>query len=208
MEALDIADACTAVPTFGTGAASNDSSGQYAPGSTPALEPQQAASQRRGAGNRPWIDGSIIELPRSEPGGPASSPVRESRHLRSRVVISLDVVEPNAPIVHDETAWRSPGVLQTNDRPDSRLVVSRWRGAAGEEHSSPGIASNCHMVAIAIQPCEFTLWLGPKVFSDHDVVPGMLQITPPGVPARVVYSQPYDVLHLFVPDQLLAECFA
>ncbi|WP_354266923.1 AraC family transcriptional regulator [Bradyrhizobium sp. I1.7.5] len=35
----------------------------------------------------------------------------------------------------------------------------------------------------------------------------MIQITPPGLPARAVYSQPYDTLHLHIPNMLLMECF-
>jgi len=124
-----------------------------------------------------------------------------------RLLISLDVPEQNEPIIHDEKIWRSPDILRNHERQDSRLVMARWCGSAGEEHSSPEIPNDYHLVAVVGQPSEYTLSLGSKVFSNHRLVPGMVQITGPAVPAHIVYFQSYNNLHVFVPDSLLAECF-
>ena len=48
---------------------------------------------------------------------------------------------------------------------------------------------------------------GPKSFQHQDVVPGVIQITPPGLPAHIVYARPYDILHFHIPNALLRECF-
>jgi AraC-like DNA-binding protein len=92
------------------------------------------------------------------------------------------------------------------DRKESRLVVSRWQGMDRSEHASE-IAGDYHILAVALEPSRLTLRLGTKLFPNHEIVPGAVQITPPGLPARVVHSQPYDILHFHIPNLLLMECF-
>ena len=153
-------------------------------------------------------NGSVSETLRGAPHVlEAADLVRDRGRCRSRVLIPLDVPEQNEPIIHEEMTWRSPDILSADDRVDTRLIVARWRGAAREEHASSGIPHDCHMVAIGAQHSEYTLRLGTRLFANHKVVPGMVQITPPAVSASIVYFQPYDNLHVFVPDSLLSECF-
>ena len=124
----------------------------------------------------------------------------------SRFLISFARPEPDRPIIHDERKWRQPDILETVDHDNSRMVVSRWEGMDRKEHSFE-IAGNYHILATTLQPSKFSLWLGTKLFSHHEVVPGVIQITPPGVQARVVHSGPYDFLHFHIPNLLLMECF-
>ena len=76
-----------------------------------------------------------------------------------------------------------------------------------DEHSFE-ISGEYHILAIVLQPSQLSLQLGPKLFPHQKIVPGIIQITPPGLPARAVYSQPYDTLHFHIPNVLLMECFA
>lgn len=152
------------------------------------------------------VDDNVPDLVWSEQCDSDCKSVPRKSYSRSRVWISLEAPEPDRPIIHNEITWRSPEVLQNTTQHDSRLIASRWRGASQDEHSSE-IISDCHMVSIATQPTEFTLSLGTGLFPNQSVIPGMVQITGPSVPGRIVYMRPYDSLHLFVPQAILVECF-
>jgi len=69
------------------------------------------------------------------------------------------------------------------------------------------IAGDYHILAIALAATTVSLQLGTRSFPQQDIVPGAIQITPPGVPARAVHAQAYDILHLHIPNLLLKECF-
>jgi AraC-like DNA-binding protein len=125
---------------------------------------------------------------------------------RSRFQISLERPEPHHPIIHKEKKWRLPEILENMDQENPRLIVSRWRGMESSEHSFE-IVGNYHILAITLQPSKFCLRLGTRVFPSQDVAPGVIQITPPGLMARVVHSGPCDTLHLHIPNQLLMECY-
>ncbi len=113
--------------------------------------------------------------------------------------------ETSRPIVHDEIKWRLPDIPESMDKENSRLVISRWQGTDRNEHAFE-IAGNYHILAITLQASKFSLRLGTKLFPHQEVVPGLIQITPPRLPARIVYFQPYDVLHFHIPNPLLMEC--
>ncbi len=110
------------------------------------------------------------------------------------------------PVIHEENRWRRPDILESRGQGKPGVVVSRWRGMDLDAHSFE-IAGDYHILAIALRPTEFSLQLGARLFPRQEVVPGMIQITPPGLAARVVHSQPYDMLHLHIPNLLLMECF-
>jgi hypothetical protein len=86
------------------------------------------------------------------------------------------------------------------------LVISRWQGTDRSEHSFE-ISGEYQIVTIVLRPSRLSLRLAAKLFPHQKIVPGMIQITPPGLLARAAYSQPYDVLHFHIPDVLLMECF-
>lgn len=125
---------------------------------------------------------------------------------QSRILISLERLRPSLAIIHQETRWRLPDILEDMNLRNPRLVISRWQGTSRNEHSFE-VSGEYHILAIALQPSQLSLQLGPKLFPRQEIVPGMIQITPPGLPARAVYSQPYDTLHLHIPNMLLMECF-
>jgi AraC family transcriptional regulator len=123
----------------------------------------------------------------------------------SPFLLSRERVGRRSPVVHAETQWRQPDILKSIEPHNPRLIVSRWNGADRQEHFCE-IDGDYHLLAIAIQPTRFSMSVGTKLVPFHDVVPGMVQITAPGVAARAVHVRPYDVLHVHVPNVLLQEC--
>lgn len=132
--------------------------------------------------------------------------VREGEQRQARLLVPLDRPDPCGPIIHSERQWRRPDVVERMDRRNPRLVVSRWHGMDRSEHSFE-IEGDYYILALALRPSKLSLWLGDRSYPHQDIVPGAVQITPPELLARVVHSEPYDFLHLHIPNLLLMECF-
>ncbi len=135
-----------------------------------------------------------------------NSVIPKREHDHSRLLISLERPRPYRPIIYEERKWRLPNILESVDQRNPGLVVSRWKGMDLNEHSFE-IAGDYHILAITLQLSRLSLRLGTKSFPHQEVVPGVIQVTPPGLLAHAVYSRPYDVLHFHIPNLLLMECF-
>ncbi|WP_454625075.1 helix-turn-helix domain-containing protein [Bradyrhizobium cenepequi] len=141
-------------------------------------------------------------------GGEASKPKPASRWADrpQRPTLLFQQSRTRLPIVQEERRWRSPEIVSGGGRPDARLIATRWHGADRREQSAE-ITGDYHMLSVTLQPARFSLWLGKRSFPDMEVMPGTIQLTRPSLPARVVYHSSYDVLHLFMQNTLLKECF-
>ena len=109
-------------------------------------------------------------------------------------------------ILQEESRWRRPDGLVSGNRPTARLIAARWSGANLSEQVSE-ITHDYHMLSVSLQPTKFSLWLGTRSIPNKEVIPGTIQLTRPALPARIVYYSAYDVLHLYLQEVLLRECF-
>lgn len=140
-------------------------------------------------------------------GPPRADPMAyRERGTPHALPLPLRQADPGAAIVQAERNWREPDFLTGNSRANSRLVAARWSGADLTEKTSE-ITGDYHMLSIAIQGTEFSIWLGSASFPNKSIVPGTIQLTAPALPARIVYHRPYDTLHLFIKNILLKELF-
>jgi AraC family transcriptional regulator len=85
-----------------------------------------------------------------------------------------------------------------------RVIVSRWRRQSVEavEHTSPG-AEGHHTIGINLKSTVLTYRSGAMLYTG-EVTPGAIHVTTPGQSSTVVFDSPCDVLHLYVPQRLLA----
>lgn len=83
---------------------------------------------------------------------------------------------------------------------------TQWTGSDLREQTSE-ITGDYHMLSISLEPTEFSIWLGRTSIPNKEVIPGTIQLTPPGVPARIIYHKAYDALHVFIQNSLLKELF-
>jgi AraC family transcriptional regulator len=112
----------------------------------------------------------------------------------------------NRCLIQEECKWRLPDIMAGSDQPQPRIVVSRWKGTDLREQTSE-ITADYHVLSVCLQPSQFSLQLGATSYSRKEVFAGMMQLTRPALPARIVYHTPYDTLHLHVKNALLKECF-
>jgi AraC family transcriptional regulator len=115
--------------------------------------------------------------------------------------------EPNPQVIHRERKWFEgvSGVADTAEQP--RISASRWVGHAAEwcEQESE-IEAGCHVVGITLQPMsDITLFAAGKLISTGHLPRGSMRVNEPGLPRRGIFRGAYDVLHLHVPNGIIAE---
>lgn len=132
---------------------------------------------------------------------------KNKRHGTTRVNALLGLeLRSSRSLVHEECRWRLPDIIAGSDHPQPRIVVSRWTGEDLREQTSE-ITGDYYVLSVCLRPSQFSLQLGAASFSRKEVFAGMMQLTRPALPARIVYHTPYDTLHLHVKNALLRECF-
>ena len=111
-----------------------------------------------------------------------------------------------AGIVEDETAWRALPAGPSPTSREPRIVATRWRSIDQQTREvSTETPADKHLVAIVLRNADVCLSMCGRVVHDGPVVSGMVQVTEPAVSARCVFRGPYDVIHLHVPNALIAE---
>jgi AraC family transcriptional regulator len=110
-------------------------------------------------------------------------------------------------IVDDEPDWRVPGHTSAVALSASRVVATRWY-ASNERSQEFGAETpaHCHIVKIVLRNTNIQFRVAGRTVQDGLATPGTVHITEPTVPVRCLFRGPYEVLHLHVPNNLIAEC--
>jgi AraC-like DNA-binding protein len=121
-----------------------------------------------------------------------------------------DVVSrrPASPIVAEQQ-WRRVSTL-ASELPQHRdsVVVARWThtGDAPLEVSNEGSVAD-HCIGLNLKCAAMTFDHAGRRFVHGRLTAGAVQVTAPGVPTRATFASSADVLHLFVSQQVLGECY-
>lgn len=107
-----------------------------------------------------------------------------------------------------EHEWRCPGNEDADARERGNILVSRWtRGVTQPlEVVNPGSVAH-HCIAMNLKCTSLTFSHAERTLVRGRVTAGAVQITAPQVPCRAVFESSGDVLHLFVSQHVLGECF-
>src|SRR6266850_6147116 len=109
-------------------------------------------------------------------------------------------------IIADEPAWRVPRQTSARASSASKVIATRWR--AGSERTlefGAETAADCHVVKIVLRTMNIRFTVSGRTVQDGVTTPGTVHVTEPAVPVRCLFRGPYDVLHLHVPNSLIAE---
>jgi AraC-like DNA-binding protein len=114
---------------------------------------------------------------------------------------------PIAQIIHRERKWFDMSDDGDAHLPRSRISTSRWIGNAGDGlEQQTEIESDCHVIGIALQPMpDLTVFAAQKLVHKGHMARGSMRVNEPGLPMRGIFRGAYDVLHLHVPNGLIAE---
>ena len=108
-----------------------------------------------------------------------------------------------------EDRWRCPvDTDSAASKAADTVVITRWKcdGADAAEHSTQA-GSDHHTIAINLKSTQLTFDYAGRPIHSGCAVPGATQVTSPGTPVRAVFHAPCDVLHVYVSQPLLAECY-
>jgi AraC family transcriptional regulator len=112
-----------------------------------------------------------------------------------------------APIIRREFRWfdaHGDNVVRSA-RP--RMLASRWIGTAScpREHEAE-LDADYHVLGIALRPIQdLTVFAAGKLIHAGQLRRGSMRVNEPGVRMRGIFRGAYDVLHLHIPNALIAE---
>jgi AraC family transcriptional regulator len=130
-------------------------------------------------------------------------------HTGSPAASAFDVdcgpMHPNN-IVADEPEWRVLRRTSATALSPSRVIATRWH--AGSERTlevGAETTADCHIVKIVLRTMNIRFSVSGRTVQDGVTTPGTVHVTGPAVPVHCLFRGPYDVLHLYVPNTLIAE---
>ncbi len=109
-----------------------------------------------------------------------------------------------ANFVKDELQWRWKPPTVGASAPG--VVATRWRSL---EHRTREVSaetpSDGHIVAIVLRNENVSFSVSGRPVHDGVVTPGTFHVTEPAAPTRCLFRGPCDVLHLHVPNGMIAK---
>jgi AraC family transcriptional regulator len=110
-------------------------------------------------------------------------------------------------IVLDEPEWRTLPPASATMLSEQRVTATRWHALTHQtrEHSAE-TADHNYVVKITLRSMNFCLSVSGRTVHDGIIAPGICHVTEPAASVRCLFRGPYDVLHLHVAKNLVAEC--
>jgi AraC family transcriptional regulator len=110
-------------------------------------------------------------------------------------------------IVDNEVEWRALPQISGMAPSGLRVAASRWCAAADmAQEFRAETADTHHVVKVVLRTMDIRLSAAGRTVQDGVAAAGMFHVTEPAVSARCLFRGSYDVLHLHVPNDLIAEC--
>jgi AraC family transcriptional regulator len=110
-------------------------------------------------------------------------------------------------IIDDEPDWRVPGHAAAMALSASKVVATRWHASNGStQEFGAETPADCHVVKVVLRNTNIRFAVSGRTVQDGVTTPGTVHVTEPAVPVRCLFRGPYDVLHLHVPNNLIAQC--
>jgi len=129
--------------------------------------------------------------------------------LYAQTRLSVEPVILMSQAIDAEQRWRCPSSLADAPmREDSNVTISRWtRDDIKTVEITPQVDNEYHTIGINLKSTRVTFYHCGRPLHDGCVMPGVTQVTSPGDPVRALFYMPCDVLHVYVTQALLAECY-
>jgi AraC family transcriptional regulator len=110
-------------------------------------------------------------------------------------------------IVDDESDWRVPPQPVAMSLSASTVVATRWQACRERTlELSAETPTDRHIIKIALRNTNVWFSVSGRIVQDGAITPGTVHVSEPGISVRCIFRAPYDVLHLHVPNILIAEC--
>lgn len=133
--------------------------------------------------------------------------------LNSRLVTLASVAgevpsDPADQIIRRERTWFDGPGGDVVELPRMRISASRWVGRTTAPYEQEAeLQADCHVIGIALQPmANFTVFAARKLIHTGLLPQGSMRVNEPGLKMRGIFHGAFDVLHLHVPNSVIAEC--
>jgi AraC family transcriptional regulator len=112
-----------------------------------------------------------------------------------------------SPIIQEEHPWLTRPRSCAQGQQQDTVLASRWSGSTSEPLDvSSDIDAAYHVIAIALKTMNLSIRSDGKLVHEGRVMPAMARINQPSEPLRATFHDAYDILHLYIPNGLFAEC--
>jgi AraC family transcriptional regulator len=110
-------------------------------------------------------------------------------------------------IIRRERTWFDGPDGGVAEPPRTRISASRWVGRATEPYEQEAeLQADCHVIGIALQPmANVSVFAARKLIHNGHLPQGSMRVNEPGAKMRGVFHGAFDVLHLHVPNAIIAE---
>lgn len=109
-----------------------------------------------------------------------------------------------AGVIVEEAQWRAASDAAALE---GGVTVTRWRRFDTRAFEvAADTPADRHVIAIALRAASCRLSVSGRVVQDGAVAAGMVHISAPETSVRCVFRGPCDVVHLHVPNALIAAC--
>lgn len=110
-------------------------------------------------------------------------------------------------VIEREPRWRCASRVSRGPDEAAKIGISRWRSVADcRREVVAETPSDSHLVAIVLANENIHFSISGRDVHDGPAGPGMVHVTPPSTMARGLFRGSFDVLHLHVPNTLIAHC--
>jgi AraC family transcriptional regulator len=112
--------------------------------------------------------------------------------------------DPSSQIIRRELTWFDTPACGVDG---TRISASRWVGHAANRYEQEAeLEADCHVIGIALQAmADVTVFAGRKLIQTGHLPQGSMRVNEPGLLMQGTFRGSYDVLHLHVPNAMVAE---
>jgi len=112
-------------------------------------------------------------------------------------------------VIIDEPTWRTLPNDLAEASSERKVVVTRWHAIAEQtQEFKAETTADRHVVKIVLRTMNLRLSVAGRSVLDGAAAPGLIHVTEPSAAVRCLFRGPYDVVHLHVPNDFIAECAA
>ena len=127
--------------------------------------------------------------------------------MEARTAGTGDFVAPRSwRMIHDEQKWIAPPSAYCARQSPEQILLSRWTGSAAQPREDVSETDGSfHVIGISVRAMNLAVFASQRLIHDGRMASGTIQINRPAQSLRAIFRGCYDVLHLHIPNGLIAE---
>lgn len=114
----------------------------------------------------------------------------------------------NSPMIQTELNWLiRPQVDHASFDPGPTPTLSRWSLSNARQELLYGGGDDNHLLSVHLSHVRGELYADGKLLHGGQILPGTMWIKEPRVSSRAIFRQTYTAFRLYLPQEMIAECY-